>query len=130
MPNVDLRSRTEAFAVAVLGVCKSLPHSPESQRLITQLAGAATSVAANYRAACRAQSKSAFIAKLSIVLEEADEANLWLDMLVKEGFASEATVDALRDEANQLVAIFVASLRTAKMRGTKAEGRRDEGRIR
>ena len=74
----------------------------------------ATSVAANYRAACLAQSKASFVSKLSIVLEEADESAFWLEFIVDEELMSEKRIRPLLDEANELTAIFFASRKTAR----------------
>jgi four helix bundle protein len=71
-------------------------------------------VAANYRAVCRARSTADFTSKLGLVLEEADETLFWLELLVDAGIASKQQINAPLDEANQLVSIFVASLRTVK----------------
>jgi four helix bundle protein len=76
---------------------------------------AATSVAANYRAVCRARSSADFVSKLGIVLEEADESLFWIELLVDAGITSLEKTRPLRTEANELVAIFVSSLRTAKL---------------
>jgi len=75
-----------------------------------------TSVAANYRSACRARSRSEFIAKLGVVLEEADETLLWLELLVGAKLVSESRVKALLQEANELVAIMAASRKSATSR--------------
>ena len=80
----------------------------------------ATSVGANYRAVCRARSTADFVSKLGVVLEEADESLFWIDLLVDSGVISAERTRAIRSEANELVAIFVASLRTAK-HSTKSE---------
>jgi four helix bundle protein len=74
----------------------------------------ATSVAANYRALCRARSEAEFIAKMGVVIKEADETVLWLELLVESGIAPQARMQNLLAEANEMVAIFVASRRTAK----------------
>lgn len=79
-----------------------------------QLLRSGTSVGANYRAACRARSKAEFIAKVGIVLEEADEAVFWLELLLESGIARSPQLEDLIQEANELTAIFVTSLRTAK----------------
>lgn len=73
-----------------------------------------TSVGANYRAACRARSKAEFVAKIGIVLEEADETVFWLELLIEGGLMSEDKLRNLLNEANELASIFVTSLRTAK----------------
>jgi four helix bundle protein len=79
----------------------------------------ATSAAANYRAVCRARSTADFTSKLGVVLEEADETLFWLELLVDAGIAQRGQISVPIDEANQLVSIFVASLRTSK--GLKSE---------
>jgi len=75
-----------------------------------------TSVGANYRAACRAQSRAAFIAKLAIVEEEVDETLYWLEILEELSFKNNPLLQSLKDEANQLTAITVASKKTARKR--------------
>jgi four helix bundle protein len=109
-----LKLRTENFALRVLRLYRSLPKSQEARILGTQLLRSSTSIGANYRAACRGRSRAEFIAKIGIVLEEADEAVFWLE-LFQEGniFPAEKLCDLVR-EANELVAIFVTSLRTAR----------------
>ena len=109
-----LKLRTKNFALRVLRLYRSLPKSQEARILGTQLLRSSTSIGANYRAACRGRSRAEFIAKIGIVLEEADEAVFWLE-LFQEGniFPAEKLCDLVR-EANELVAIFVTSLRTAK----------------
>ena len=79
-----------------------------------QLIRASASVGANYRAACRAKSKRDFIAKLGTVIEESDESMFWLDYIEATGLLVNAGMKKLRDEANQLVAIFTASQKTAR----------------
>lgn len=79
-----------------------------------QLIRSGTSVAANYRAACRGRSKAEFVAKLGIVIEEADETVFWIELLRDTGIVSSKKVAQLIDEANQLLAIFIASKRTAE----------------
>jgi four helix bundle protein len=109
-----LKLRTKDFALRVLRLYRSLPKSQEARILGTQLLRSSTSIGANYRAACRGRSRAEFIAMIGIVLEEADEAVFWLE-LFQEGniFPAEKLCDLVR-EANELVAIFVTSLRTAK----------------
>ena len=93
---------------------RSLPNKPDAQVLGKQLLRCGTSVAANYRAVCRARSKAEFIAKIGIVVEEADEAVLWLELLTESGIVvKERTADLLK-EAHELTSIFTASQRTAR----------------
>ena len=109
-----LKLRTKTFALRVLRLYRSLPRTQEARILGKQLLRSSTSIGANYRAACRGRSRAEFIAKLGIVLEEADEAVFWLE-LFQEGnvFPAEKLRDLLQ-EANELVSIFVSSVRTAK----------------
>ena len=77
----ELKNRTKKFALDAIGLCAALPHLPETRHAINQLIRSSSSVAANYRSACRGKSKADFIAKLGIVEEEADESGFWLEML-------------------------------------------------
>ncbi len=109
-----LKNRTKRFALLVIGLCQALPRSQASTVITRQLLRSATSVGANYRAVCRARSSADFVSKLGIVLEEADETLFWLELLVDSGVAHPDKTVPLIKEANELVSIFVASLRTAK----------------
>ena len=109
-----MKNRTRQFALIVIRLCRTLPYSQEERIITRQLLRSATSVAANYRAVCRARSAADFISKLGIVLEEADETLFWLELLVDAGIPHPDRISAPLKEANELVAIFVASLRTAK----------------
>ena len=91
-----------------------LPRSQASTVITRQLLRPSTSVGANYRAVCRARSAADFVSKLGIVLEEADETLFWLELLIESGVARPDKTAPLLKEANELVSIFVASLRTAK----------------
>jgi four helix bundle protein len=110
----DLQDRTKIFALDVIRFCTTLPKKQEFMIIGKQLMRSATSVGANYRSACRAKSKADFIAKLSIVEEEADESMYWLELLEKLAYEQNRDVARLKDEANQLVAIIVASKKTAR----------------
>ena len=114
MTPAELRARTKTFAVAVIQLCRELPPTPDGRELCRQLFRAGTSVASNYRAACRARSRAEFIAKLGTVLEESDESLFWLELIVDSKIKPRARVARLLDEADQLTAIFVVSLKTAK----------------
>jgi len=109
----DLIARIERFADAVIALCRAIPHDPLTIRLLTQLQDAATSTASNYRAACRAGSKAAFVSKLSIALEEADEAAGWLQRVENNRLAPAKEVGRLLQEANEISAILNASRETA-----------------
>ena len=93
---------------------ESLPRSRSADVLGRQLLRSCTSVAANYRAACRARSKPEFLAKLGIVEEEADETLFWLELLTEVGLIPADRSDRLRGETNQILAIIVASIRTGR----------------
>jgi len=110
----DLRERTKTFALRIVRLYRSLPRKTEARTLGNQLLRSGTSVGANYRAACRSRSRNEFIAKIGIVLEEADETVYWLELLKDAGIIRAEKLGALIKEANELTAIFVASLRTAR----------------
>lgn len=110
----QLRDRTKAFALRVIKLFRSLPYKPDAQVLGEQLLRCGTSVAANYRAVCRARSKPEFIARIGVVVEEADEAVLWLELLAESGIISREKTEDLLAEARELTAIFTASRRTAR----------------
>jgi four helix bundle protein len=110
----DLKARTKKFALDVIRLCSTFPRGAEFQIITRQLMRSATSVAANYRSACRGKSKADFINKLSIVEEEADESLLWLEMLADLAKSKNDELARLADEASQLVAIAVSSKKTAR----------------
>ena len=110
----DLKQRTKQFALRIIRLYRSLPATDEARILGKQLLRSGASVGANYCAACRARSKAEFIAKLGIVLEEADETVFWLELLVESGVASRERMQPLVKEADELTPVFVASLCTAK----------------
>jgi len=110
----ELKRRTKSFAIRIVNLFRSLPRSPDAQTLGKQLLRFGTSVAANYRAVCRARSQAEFISKMGIVVEEADETVFWLELLGDTGIVRPERTQNLLNEANELVAIFGASLRTSK----------------
>ncbi len=110
----ELKDRTKRFAVDIVTLCRELPTTVDGRRLGQQLLDSGTSVAANYRASCRARSRAEFISKLGVVLEEADESLFWLELMVDARLVSAARAEKLLKEADELTAIFVASLNTAK----------------
>src|SRR6266516_3183177 len=114
MTRAEFVERTKKFALAVVTLVEDLPAGRTADVVGKQLLRAGTSVGANYRAACRARSRREFIAKLGIVEEETDEAQFWLDIAAERGLADPARMSALTDEARQLVAIVVSSIRTAR----------------
>jgi four helix bundle protein len=110
----ELRDRTKQFAFRIIRLFKSLPRSTEALVIGKQLLRSGTAVAANYRAVNRARSRAEFIAKIGVVLEEADETVFWLEALVEAGVVKPAMLEPLLKEANERVAIFAASQRTAR----------------
>ena len=110
----ELKLRTKAFALRFIKVFKALPRNEEARTLGKQMLSSGTSVAANYRAVCRSRSKAEFLARLGIVVEEIDETFLWLELLSDSGILSRERLKELQREANELMAIFVASQLTAK----------------
>jgi four helix bundle protein len=110
----ELKARTAAFARAVIALCEKVPDRPAARRIVAQLLDSATSVAANYRATCRARSRAEFVAKMGVVVEEADESYAWLKMLVDINAVQESDAAALIKEADELTAIFNASQKTPK----------------
>jgi four helix bundle protein len=109
-----LKNRTKQFALRIIRVVRSLPPGAEGRIITHQLLRSGKSVAANYRAVCRARSRPEFLSKLAIVIEEADESAFWLELPVDSGLVHESKLKDLISEANQLVAIFNASRSTAK----------------
>jgi four helix bundle protein len=110
----ELKARTKAFALRIITLVDAMPRSQAGQTIGRQLLRSATSLGANYRAACRAQSRAEFAAKISIVIEEADETLYWLELLEESGLIASERLAQLLREANELVAIAVSSRKTAK----------------
>jgi len=110
----EMRDRTKTFALRVIRLFRVLPYRTDSQVLGKQLLRAGTSVAANYRAACRARSRAESIARIGVVAEEADEAVLWLELLIESGMIRAELAERLLAEARELAAIFTASQQTVK----------------
>jgi four helix bundle protein len=113
-PPRDLKERTAEFALRIVSFCGRLPKGWAAQRIASQLFDAGTAVGANYRAARRARSHREFVARIGVVLEEADESSFWLTLLKRSGLSSGAELDGLLNEAGELTAIFTASHKTAK----------------
>ncbi len=113
MNEEELKKRTKEFAHRCVKLCKSLPNADLGRLIKGQLLRSSTSVASNYRATCVAQSKKSFIAKISIVIEEADESLFWLEFIIDEVLLKKEQVLPLMNEANEIVSIFIASRKTA-----------------
>jgi len=110
------KRRTKQFALRVIGLVDALPRKPAADVIGRQLLRSATSVGANYRAACRGKSTADVIAKLAIVEEEADESMYWLELLVESDLVAAEKVRELSKEADELVAMTVASIKTLRSR--------------
>ena len=110
----QIKRPAKQFALRIIRLFRALPRAAEAQVIGRQLLRSGTAVAANYRAVCRARSKAEFVAKVGVVVEEADETVFWLEMLVEAGIVRAERMEPLLREANELLAIFAASQRTAR----------------
>jgi len=110
----ELRKRTKDFALRIIRMSQAIPATRVSNVINNQILRSSTSMAANYRAVGLARSKSEFIAKMGVVVEEADETVFWLELLADSGVVKAIKLRELLAEANQFVYIFSASRRTAK----------------
>ncbi|MBI2950322.1 MAG: four helix bundle protein [Verrucomicrobia bacterium] len=125
MSNENLKDRTKKFALDVIKFVEALPDDRTSRTLGNQLLRAGTSVGANYRAASRAKSPADFISKMGTVEEEADETAYWMELLILAGKTKEERTNSLLLEADELTAIAVSSINTAKR--TKGRGNSEAG---
>ena len=110
----EMKKRTKQFGLRVIKLVESLPTAQTARTIGNQLLRSGMSVGANYRAACRGRSKADFIAKAGISLEEADECLYWMEMLQEAGIVPVEKMKDLMKEADELVAIFTASIKTAR----------------
>lgn len=118
MKNEILR-RTKKFAIDCWLYCEQVPKSREYNAFVNQLIRSSSSVGANYRASQRAKSKADFIYKLKIVEEEVDESIYWLEIIEEINKTKSQKLNALKKEGNELLAIMVVSINTAKRRETQ-----------
>src|SRR5947207_13343366 len=109
-----LQDRTKKFAIRVIKAFARLPKDEAARIIGKQFLRSGTSLAANYRAACRARSAADFISKISVVIEEADETLFWLELLIEAELAKKSLVEPLMKECHELLKIFSTSLATAK----------------
>ena len=112
-----MKLRTKQFALSIIQVVQSLPKNPTADVIGRQLLRSGTSVGANYRSACRARSTADFISKMGIVEEEADESLFWMELLIENKLRKKENLELLMKEANEILAITVSSIKTAKSRG-------------
>ena len=110
----EMKKRTKEFAKEIIRLCRILPKNQESKLISNQLFRAGTSVAANYRAACRARSRAEFISKMGIVEEEADESLFWLELIKELELCKDPLVHRLLAEGNEILSIVVSSINTAR----------------
>lgn len=114
MTSDEMKKRTRAFALRIIRLAESLPNTPTANAIRNQMLRCGPSVGANYRAACRARSKADFAAKMGIVEEEADESMFWIELLIDAEIIKLARVEDLLTEANEILSITVASIKTAR----------------
>jgi four helix bundle protein len=110
----ELTERVKEFAHRGVKLALALPDTPLGRHIRGQLIRCSTGAAANYRAACIAQSRAAFVAKLSIVVEEVDESSFWMEFLLDEGLLPEKQVTPLLAEGRELTAIFISARHTTR----------------
>ena len=110
----DLRARTKQYALRIIKCFSALPKDTVAQVLGKQLLRSGTSVGAHYREAARARSVAEFVSKMEGVLQEADESAYWLELLVESGIVAAHRLAPLKEETEELLAIFAASVKTAK----------------
>ena len=113
MTQDELKIRTKLFALRVIKLVKAMPRSIEGRTVANQIIRSGTSVAANYRSSCRSRSRNEFVAKIGVVLEEADETALWLELIGETGLLAMKRVEPLLLEAREIVAIMVVTRKTA-----------------
>ena len=114
MDKTEMKQRTKDFAKEIIRLCRQLPKNREGRLIGDQIFRAGSSVAANYRSACRARSKAEFISRLSVVEEEADETLFWLEIIKEMDIFRYDKLDVLMQENDEILAIIVASIKTAK----------------
>ena len=108
-----LKTRTKDFAIRIFRLVDALPKSVQGRAVLNQIIRSGTSMAANYRAACRARSRAEFIAKIGVVEEEADETLFWLELIIETGLLPLTKLKPLLREADEIVSIMAASLKSA-----------------
>ena len=130
MTKEELKLRTKQFALRIIKLVEELPNTKAGHTIGNQIIRSATSVAANYRAACRARSSADFISKITIVEEECDETLFWLELIADSNLMKKERVSDLIKEADELTAIFTATGKTAKQNNPKSTIRNPKSTIR
>ena len=113
MTTAELKARTKEFALRVIRLVDALPNTVKGRAIANQIMRSATSIAANYHAACRARSRAEFIAKIGVVEEEVDETAFWLELIIDSNIREKAQIEPLLNEAGELIAIMAASRKSA-----------------
>ena len=115
----EMKKRTKEFAKSIIKLCRLLPDNREGRLIGNQIFRSGTSVAANYRAACRARSTADFISKLAIAEEEADETLFWLELIEEMKILDSTLLDSLMKENDEIIAIIVSSIKTSRKKKSK-----------
>jgi len=113
---LEMKTRTKMFSQRAINLAMALPENELGRVIRRQLLRSSTSIAANYRAVCRARSKADFLSKLGIVEEETDESMYWLELIMENALQPEAMVSPLHREADEILSIIVASIKTSRGR--------------
>lgn len=119
MTTDEMKLRTKKFSLMIIDLAERMPNTNVIRSITNQIVRSGTSVGANYRAVCRARSDKEFIAKMNIVLEEADETLFWLEIIIEKNWIDRSQLETIWKEANELTAIFVSSLKTVNNRINK-----------
>ncbi len=120
MTKEELKKRTKQFALMIIKLVEDLPNTKAGRTIGNQIIRSGTSVAANYRAACRARSNADFISKITIVEEECDETLFWLELIAEANLLKKEKLQDMLKEADELTAIFTASGKTARQNNPKS----------
>ena len=116
----ELKNRTKKFALQIIKLIDELPNTIAGRAIANQIIRSSTSVASNYRSACRARSNADFISKITVVEEECDETLFWLELIDESGLIEKEKLIFLIKEADELTAIFTASGKTARLNNPKS----------
>jgi four helix bundle protein len=120
MNKAELKARTKRFALRVVSLVEALPKTVSGRAIGNQLVRSGTGVGSNYRACCRGRSRAEFIAKIGVVVEEADESAFWMELIIEGSLLPAGKVEPLLTDANELVAIMAASRISAARRKQSA----------
>lgn len=116
MTSDELKARTMKFSLMIIDLVEKLPNSISSRAIANQVVRSGMSVGANYRAVCRARSDREFIAKMTIVIEEADETLFWIEIIQEKKWTDYSELNLIWKEGNELTAIFVSTIKKVKAR--------------